>query len=108
MRTTRNDTDLYDGEVSTSPGSNRSLSALPSPKARIVAFIAILIAGIAGALIGSAMIDLQCSGSCDVPIGIGLLTGSLIGASGMSIVTVLVLRAAGEWRELADNKSPDS
>ncbi len=54
------------------------------------------------------MIDLQCSGSCDVPIGIGLFIGALIGASGMSIVTVLVLRAAGEWRELADNKSSDS
>lgn len=54
------------------------------------------------------MIDLQCSGSCDVPIGIGLLTGSLIGAGGMSIVTVLVLRAAGEWRELSDSQSHDS
>lgn len=85
-------------------GSNRSLSALPSPKARVVAFIAIVVAGIAGALIGSALIDLQCSGNCDVPIGIGLLFGSIIGAGGMSIVTVLVLRAAGEWRELADGK----
>lgn len=50
------------------------------------------------------MIDLQCSGSCDVPIGIGLLIGSLIGSGGMSIVTVLVLRAIGEWRELADRE----
>lgn len=99
-----NDTDPYDGDVSSPPGSNHSLSALPSPTARIVAFIAILVAGIAGALIGSAMIDLQCSRSCDVPIGIGLLIGSLIGAGGMSIVTVLVLRAAGEWRELADGE----
>lgn len=50
------------------------------------------------------MIDLQCSGSCDVSIGIGLLIGSLIGSGGMSIVTVLVLRAVGEWRELADRE----
>ena len=61
-------------------------------------------AGIAGALIGSAMIDLQCSGNCDVPIGIGLLIGALIGSIGMSIITVLVLRAVGEWRELADGQ----
>lgn len=108
MRTTRNDTDPYDGAVSSSPGSNRSLSALPSPIARIVAFVAILVAGIAGALIGSAMIDLQCSGNCDVAIGIGLLVGALIGSIGMSIVTVLVLRAVGEWRELADRPSNDS
>lgn len=53
------------------------------------------------------MIDLQCSGRCDVPIGIGLLIGSLIGAGGMSIVTVLVLRAVGEWRELADRTPRD-
>ncbi|MEO8363066.1 MAG: hypothetical protein ABI570_01625 [Ilumatobacteraceae bacterium] len=88
----------------TPTGTNRSLSALPSPKARLVAFIAILVAGIAGALIGSALIDLQCSGNCDVPIGLGLLLGGIIGAGGMSIVTVLVLRAAGEWRELADRE----
>lgn len=54
------------------------------------------------------MIDLQCSGSCDVPIGIGLFIGALIGACGMSIVTVLVLRAAGEWRELSDNQPHNS
>ena len=89
----------------TPTGTNRSLSALPSPKARVVAFIAILVAGIAGALIGSALIDLQCSGNCDVPIGLGLLLGGIIGAGGMSIVTVLVLRAAGEWRELADRET---
>lgn len=100
----RNDTDPYDGEMSSSPGSNSSLSALPSPAARIVAFVAIVVAGIAGALIGSAMIELQCNGNCEVPIGIGLLIGALIGSIGMSIVTVLVLRAIGEWRELADNQ----
>lgn len=101
--TVTNDTDPYDGGVSSTPESDRPLSALPSPAARIIAFIAILVAGLAGALIGAAMIDLQCSGNCDVPIGIGLLLGSLIGAGGMSIVTVLVLRAVGEWRELADS-----
>ncbi len=76
--------------------------------ARAIAFIAILVAGLAGALIGSAIVDLQCSGHCDAPIGIGMLIGSLIGASGMSIITVLVLRAVGEWRELADRKSNDT
>lgn len=54
------------------------------------------------------MIDLQCSGNCNVPIGIGLLVGSLVGAGGMSIVTVLVLRAVGEWRELADREPHNS
>lgn len=75
---------------------------------RVIAFIAILVAGLAGALIGSAMVDLQCSGQCDAPIGIGMLVGSLIGAGGMSIITVLVLRAVGEWRELADREPNDT
>jgi hypothetical protein len=33
-----------------------------------------------------------------------MLIGSLIGAAGMSVVAVLVLRALGEWRELADRE----
>lgn len=103
-----NATGPYDGGVSSTPGANRPLSALPSPTARLAAFIAILIAGLAGALIGAAMVDLQCTGRCDAPIGIGLLIGSLIGAGGMSIVAVLVLRAVGEWRELADRESHNS
>ena len=40
---------------------------------------------------------------CSVGTGIGLLLGAVIGAIGMSVVSVLVLRAVGEWRELADD-----
>ena len=88
--------------MSTTPDSERPLSALPSIRARAIAFAGILISGIAGAAMGYLMVDVQCSGSCAVPTGIGMLTGSLIGASGMSVVAVLALRAIGEWRELAD------
>lgn len=76
----------------------RPLSALPSPAARGAAFVAILLGGIAGGLIGHTLVKLQCTGSCDTPKGIGLLTGALIAAGGMSVVAVLVLRAVGEWR----------
>lgn len=54
------------------------------------------------------MVDVQCSGSCAVPTGIGMFTGSFIGASGMSVVAVLALRAIGEWRELADKETRTS
>jgi len=84
--------------------SSRPLSALPSIRARIFAFVGVCIAGLAGASIGYSMVDVQCSGSCAVPNGIGMLIGSLIGAAGMSVVAVLVLRALGEWRELADRE----
>jgi hypothetical protein len=83
------------------PTDSSSLSALPSTTARVLAFIAICIAGAAGGLIGYALADLQCSGSCGLGLGIGILLGSVIASSGTAIVSVLVLRALGEWRELA-------
>jgi hypothetical protein len=33
-----------------------------------------------------------------------MFIGALIGAAGMSVVAVLVLRALGEWRELSDRE----
>jgi len=82
----------------------RPLSALPSVVARVAAFVSILVAGVAGALIGFTLVDLQCEGECDVPNAIGLIVGSLVGAVGMGVVAVLVLRATGEWKELEDQK----
>jgi hypothetical protein len=82
----------------------RPLSALPSVFARAVAYVSIIIAGIAGALIGFTLVDLQCQGDCDVPNSIGLILGAATGALGMGVVAVLVLRATGEWKELEDQK----
>ena len=80
--------------------TQRPLSALPSPRARAAAFVAVLVAGFAGGLIGFTLVKLQCEGSCAAPRGIGLLTGAILAAAGMSIVAVLVLRAVGEWRQI--------
>jgi hypothetical protein len=82
--------------------SERPLSALPSPVARGIAFAAICLAGVAGALIGHSLVELQCDGDCAVPLGLGILGGAVVAAVGMAIVAVLVLRALGEWRELED------
>lgn len=82
--------------------SERPLSALPSPVARGIAFAAICLAGVAGALIGYSLVELQCDGDCAVPLGLGILGGAIAAAVGMAIVAVLVLRALGEWRELQD------
>lgn len=79
---------------------DRPLSALPSPAARVAAFVAILVGGLAGGLIGYTMVKLQCDGACAAPRGIGTLAGALIAAGGMSVVAVLVLRAVGEWRQV--------
>jgi hypothetical protein len=77
---------------------DRRLSALPSVRARWLAFAAILFAGIAGALIASSFVHLTCHGSCGTAEGVGAVTGAVIAAGGVAIVSVLVLRAMGEWR----------
>jgi len=83
----------------------RALSALPSVGVRVAAFAAILVSGLAGALIGYSLIDLQCEGSCGLATGVGLLVGALIASIGMAVVAVLVMRALGEWREIEDRSN---
>jgi hypothetical protein len=78
----------------------RPLSALPSPGARVAAFVAILGGGFAGGLIGYTLVDIQCEGDCALPLGLGAFFGAIAAAGGMSVVAVLGLRALGEWREI--------
>jgi hypothetical protein len=82
------------------------LSALPSPAARAAAFVAILLGGAAGGVIGYTLVRLQCDGDCALQRGLGAFFGSIVAASGMSVVAVLVLRAAGEWRQLGTPGRP--
>lgn len=73
-------------------------TALPSAGARALAFSAIVVAGLCGLLIGKALVDIQCDGECATAAGVGALAGALVGAGGVAVVAVLVLRAMGEWR----------
>ena len=86
----------------------KTLSALPSPMARIVAFLSIIAGGFAGAVIGHALVDVQCAGDCTTGRGLGILIGALSTAGGMSVVAVLGLRAIGEWRQLGDRTDASS
>ena len=83
------------------------LSALPAPTARLAAFVAILLGGLAGGLIGYTLVKLQCHGTCAAQRGIGALVGAVIAALGMSVVAVLVLRALGEWKEIERRQKND-
>lgn len=83
----------------------RPLSALPSPLARAVAFVGVLLGGLAGAVIGYSLVAIQCTGDCAVNKGLGLLAGAVIAALGMAVVAVLGLRAMGEWRETLDREA---
>lgn len=78
------------------------LSALPSTGARAAAFVAILVAGAAGGLIGYAFVDVQCAGPCTTASGVGGIFGAVLAAGGVAIVSVLALRAMGEWRTIRE------
>ncbi|HET9291590.1 MAG TPA: hypothetical protein VFQ49_10940 [Actinomycetes bacterium] len=80
------------------PADDYAPSALPSPAARVLAFVSILVGGLCGGLIGWAFVDLQCEGDCGVAAGLTGVAGAVIGAGGVAVVAVLALRAMGEWR----------
>lgn len=62
-----------------------------------MAFAAIVLAGICGALIGWSLTTLQYSGS-DFAQAIGIFVGGVGFALGVAVVAVLGLRAMAEWR----------
>jgi hypothetical protein len=97
-------------------------SALPSTTARLLAFLAIVVGGVCGAVIGWSVTDLQCGpperagaeqpaddDGCGTITGVGAVVGAVVGAGGVAVVAVLVLRAMAEWRrdlELEDDPVP--
>ena len=70
----------------------------PSLLARVLAFAAVIVAGVCGGLIGFAVMDLGCDGGCTTTAGLAGLGASILAAAGTGIVAVLTLRAAAEWR----------
>lgn len=89
-----------------SPSSAPTRTALPSVGARVLGFLAILVAGGAGAFIGYAFVDLQSTGDKTVATGLGALVGALLAAGGTAVVVVLTLRAMGEWRTIQATRPP--
>lgn len=73
-------------------------TSLPSSGARLLAFVAILVGGLCGGLIGYGFTDLSCSDGCSTLAGGAAVLGAAIGAVGVGVVAVLALRAMGEWR----------
>jgi hypothetical protein len=73
-------------------------AGLPSRAAYVLAFLSVVIAGAFGGIIGYGLVDIGCDGDCGPAVIVGLLVGALIGAGGVGIVAVLVLRAMSEWQ----------
>jgi hypothetical protein len=78
----------------------------PTPLARVVAFSVIALAGACGALIGWAVADLQCEGSCTGQTGIGALIGGIMAAGGVAVIAVLALQALAEWQAQEGRRRP--
>ena len=76
--------------------------------ARAIAFVAILVAGVCGALIGFSFVRLQCTGNCGTPTGLGALGGASIAAGGVAVVAVLTLRAMGEWKTIKEERAKEA
>ena len=88
--------------------NGRPASALPSVPARAIAFVAIIVAGVCGALIGLSYVRLQCTGNCATPIGLGAFIGAAIAAGGVAVVAVLTLRAMGEWKTIKEEREREA
>ena len=69
---------------------------LPSRSAFLLAFGGVVLAGILGGIIGYGIADV--SSKSDAAHIVGAFVGAVIGAGGVGIVAVLVLRAMAEWR----------
>jgi hypothetical protein len=95
---------------------------MPSVIARALAFVAILLGGLCGGLIGYSFTDIQCGpdrpakaaarpaddDGCAAWSGVGGVVGGVVGAGGTGVVAVLVLRAMSEWRRDLDvDEAPD-
>jgi uncharacterized membrane protein YccC len=71
---------------------------LPSTATFFLAFVAVVLAGVFGGLIGFGLVRVGAHGDRTVPEVLGALVGAVLAAGGVGIVVVLVLRAMSEWQ----------
>jgi hypothetical protein len=71
---------------------------LPSRCAYVLAFLSVVVAGAFGGIIGYGLVDISANGDAGAASLVGLVVGGLIGAIGVGVVAVLVLRAMAEWQ----------
>jgi hypothetical protein len=78
------------------PAGEHTPPMLPSRGAYLLAFGGVVLAGILGGIIGYGIADI--SSPTDLSRAVGTFIGAAIGAGGVGVVAVLVLRAMAEWR----------
>jgi hypothetical protein len=70
----------------------------PPRGAFLLAYAAVVVAGLFGAAIGYGLVNVGCEGDCTLEKTLGLLIGGVGAAIGVGVVAVLALRAMAEWR----------
>lgn len=90
----------HNGAGNGDDGASGGLPAgLPSRTAYLVAFGGVVLAGVLGGIIGYGLVDVGCtSGHCNTSKLLGTILGAAIGAVGVGVIAVLVLRAMAEWK----------
>ena len=73
-------------------------AGLPSRSAYLLAFGSVIVAGVFGAIIGFGLVDVSNEHATTTEKLLGTIIGSVVGAGGVGIVAVLVLRAMSEWK----------
>ena len=71
---------------------------MPSRTAFLLSFLSVIVAGVFGGVIGYGLVDIDCARGCTGSKLLGAVLGAVIGAAGVGVVAVLVLRAMSEWR----------
>ena len=96
--------------VSSSASSDAGAVSTAAPPlfARVIAVVAIVLAGLCGGLIGYAVMDLQCTDGCTTYAGLVGIGAAILAASGVAIVAVLTLRAMSEWEAVEAARADDT
>jgi hypothetical protein len=78
----------------------------PGPRrgAFLLAYLAVVVAGLFGAAIGYGLVNVGCDGDCTLEKTLGALIGGVGAAVGVGVVAVLALRAMAEWRRPPSNR----
>ena len=87
------------------PSDSELSSAAPSARARLLALLAIGVGGMCGGVVGYAVTDLQCADGCPTSAVLIGLISAVVTAAGISVVTVLALRAMSEWQSYQRQQS---
>jgi hypothetical protein len=73
-------------------------AGLPSRSAYLFAFLSVVLAGMFGGIIGYGIVDVGSTGPAATAKLLGTVIGAGLGAIGVGVIAVLVLRAMAEWK----------